>query len=274
MSAAHRVMAEAEAFDDTGGNRDDVLSAPPISTPATSSVAHSAATARGTRWTRHAASAEATPPRPPSAARPRPPPRTSGPTAPPPDASDRPRRRSPGHRIERAVLEAFAALTNGTAAGRRDGPCTTARRPCDGTATTTSVAALRHPRSKWWDGRPRRGDAGQIVGARAPRRDGRRARRPGPTGARRVRGAPGARPVRCPSSLPRERRWCAFKWPASARCRRSRVMLAWCFSTMIAATAAAASVTNAGSCHAAVPTSASVAASEPSDTSACSTPRR
>ena len=48
---------------------------------------------------------------------------------------------------------------------------------------------------------------------------------------------------------------------------RSRVMLAWCFSTMTAATAAAASVTNVGSCHAAAPTSASVAASEPSETS-------
>ena len=47
---------------------------------------------------------------------------------------------------------------------------------------------------------------------------------------------------------------------------RSRVILAWCFSTMTAATAAAASVTRVGSCHAAVPTSATVAASEPSET--------
>ncbi len=116
------------------------------------------------------------------------------------------------HREERAVLEALGGADerhgrrrdrDRADAPRRAGPATAPRRP-------PAWRRRRRPRSRRWDGRRRRGRRrADSRRSRAPPRDGRPARRPGPTGARRVRGAPGARPARCPSCLPRERRWCA-----------------------------------------------------------------
>ena len=92
----------------------------------------------------------------------------------------------------------------------------TARKPCDGTAiTTTSAPAHASPRSCVAPRSGRERDAGEVRrGSRAPRRSAPRARARGPT-ARRRRSRRRARRPRCPTTRHRRPR------PARARRRAS-----------------------------------------------------
>ena len=116
----HRVVAEAEALDDAGGDRHHVLQR-----AADLDAGDVVGRIQPQRRTAELLLDERVPPRrtttrrrPPSAARPRPRPRTSARTARRPAAPARPRRRSPAtSRNSVPCSSPLAALTNGTAAG-------------------------------------------------------------------------------------------------------------------------------------------------------------